>query len=608
MTIQKLCYFIALLAFPVLHAQRDSVTVLREVIITDTQLRELTATQTSISISDSVVLRSPASLTSLLTFNTPIYFKENGYGMVSSPSFRGTTAQQTAVVWNGINVNSQLNGQTDFGATAARGFSDISVRAGGGSVIYGSSAIGGSIHLNNILNFGSGFSNFFLAEYGSFDTFGGLYTLSAGTEKFAATAAISRNSSDNDYPYPGYGVRNANGQFYNTSLNAAFGYRLSRNNFLRLYSYWYSGQRHFSGTLVAPSRNMYEDETARNMLEWLGLYGKVTYKLKLAVLNERYRYFPDFSLENYDFGHVNTYIARYDVKFRFTEKLFVNAIADYTANRGEGSDIAVTTREVLSGSLLLSQEITSRVGYEAGVRKENTSAYKSPLLFSAGVWFKPLSFYRLKINGSRNFRMPTFNDLYWQTGGNPNLKAENSLQAEIGNEFSAKGLTLTLSGYYMDIRDMIRWIPNGSLWSPENIDRVKSYGLEAFGSYDRRMGNNHIVLNATYAYTVSESDGTGLQLMYVPKHKATTSVAYGYKKATLYLRHLFTGEVYTTTDNSAKLKPYNILDAGAEYTFTFFKELRLGMRVQNVLDKPYQNVAQRPIPGRNYTLYLNFKF
>lgn len=608
MTIQKLCYFIALLAFPVLHAQRDSVTVLKEVVITDTQLRELSATQTSISISDSVVLRSPASLTSLLTFNTPIYFKENGYGMVSSPSFRGTTAQQTAVVWNGINVNSQLNGQIDFGATAARGFGDISVRAGGGSVIYGSSAIGGSIHLNNTLSFGSGFRNSFLAEYGSFDTFGGLYTLSAGTERFAATAAISRNSSDNDYPYPGYGVRNTNGQFYNTSLNAAFGYRLSQNNFLRLYSYWYSGQRHFSGTLVAPSRNMYEDDTARNMLEWLGLYRKITSKLKLAILNERYRYFPDFSLNSYDYGHVSTYIARYDVKFRFTEKLFVNAIADYTANRGEGSDIAVTTREVLSGSLLVSHEVTGRVGYEAGVRKENTSAYKSPLLFSAGVWFKPVSFYRLKINGSRNFRMPTFNDLYWQAGGNPNLKAENSLQAEIGNEFSGRGLTLTLSGYYMDIRDMIRWIPNGSLWSPENIDRVKAYGLEAVGSYDRRFGQNHVLLNATYAYTVSERDDTGLQLMYVPKHKATTSVAYGYKKATLYLRHLFTGEVYTTTDNSAKLKPYNILDAGAEYTFTFFKELRLGTRVQNLLDKPYQNVAQRPMPGRNYTLYLNFKF
>ena len=80
-------------------------------------------------------------------------FKENGLGMVSSPSFRGTTAQQTAVIWNGININSQLNGQTDFNTITTRDYTSITVRSGGGSSIYGSSAIGGSIHLNNELTF-----------------------------------------------------------------------------------------------------------------------------------------------------------------------------------------------------------------------------------------------------------------------------------------------------------------------------------------------------------------------------------------------------------------------------------------------------------------------
>ncbi|MBQ0740765.1 Plug domain-containing protein, partial [Aquimarina celericrescens] len=88
--------------------------------------------------------------------------------MVSSPSFRGTTAQQTAVVWNGFNINSQFNGQTDFNTLLVDGFDELSVRPGGGSVIYGTGAIGGSIHLKNELKFNGETNVNLSARAGSF--------------------------------------------------------------------------------------------------------------------------------------------------------------------------------------------------------------------------------------------------------------------------------------------------------------------------------------------------------------------------------------------------------------------------------------------------------
>jgi iron complex outermembrane receptor protein len=33
-----------------------------------------------------------------------------------------------------------------------------------------------------------------------------------------------------------------------------------------------------------------------------------------------------------------------------------------------------------------------------------------------------------------NFRIPSFNDLYWQQGGNPDLRPENAYQYELGQE------------------------------------------------------------------------------------------------------------------------------------------------------------------------------
>src|SRR5690606_6026580 len=109
----------------ILFAQEEPELLEEVLIIADTPLTNFSETQSVIHLSDSVLRKNQASLTSLLNYNSVIYFKENGLGMVSSPSFRGTTASQTAVVWNGININSLSNGQTDFNTINIRGFDHI---------------------------------------------------------------------------------------------------------------------------------------------------------------------------------------------------------------------------------------------------------------------------------------------------------------------------------------------------------------------------------------------------------------------------------------------------------------------------------------------------
>src|SRR5690606_7858279 len=108
---------------------------IQEVVISDNLLKDYSQTQKTEKLNDSIIKRNPGFLTSILNYNSLIYFKENGLGGASSPSFRGTTAQQTAVIWNGINVNSQLLGQTDFNAINVLSFNTISVKSGGGSVL-----------------------------------------------------------------------------------------------------------------------------------------------------------------------------------------------------------------------------------------------------------------------------------------------------------------------------------------------------------------------------------------------------------------------------------------------------------------------------------------
>ena len=268
MTIKKHILFGLLFLCQFAMAQNDSINRLEEVIVSDRQLKGTSNTQSVQRLSDTIIGRNQSSLTSLLNYNTVIFFKENGLGMVSSPSFRGTTAQQTVVVWNGININSQLLGQTDFNTVATRGYNSIDVKAGGGSIMYGSGAIGGTIHLNNDLKFSDTFKSDLQVYYGDFNTLSAVYGITAATEKISVDASFNRNSSDNDFKFVGRNGRNTNGQFYNNALNVAFGYKINGNNSIKLYSEVYDGERHFSITSPNATRTKYQDFNTRNLLTW----------------------------------------------------------------------------------------------------------------------------------------------------------------------------------------------------------------------------------------------------------------------------------------------------------------------------------------------------
>lgn len=620
MTLKKLFAFCLLLLCHIVVAQNDSINKLKEVIVSDANLKKYSASQSVQVLNDSVINKNVSSLTSLLNFNTVIYFKENGLGMTSGPSFRGTTAAQTAVIWNGININSQFLGQTDFNTIGTRDFNSISVKAGGGSVLYGSSAIGGSIHLNNDLRFKNEFSNQVFFSLRSYNTLSANYRINASSEKYSLQVNISRNSSDNDFKYPGTtNERNINGEYYNTSMNTTFGYKIDAKNTIKAYSQFYDAERHFSLIVPTETKTKYNDFNTRNLLEWESVLNRFTSKLKLAYIGESYKYFANIDSELFTYGKVETSIIKYDLAFDVNDKIKLNGIVDYNRNKGYGSSIDQAKREVGSASLLLNHLVTDKWDYNASIRQEVTDNFGNPFLFSFGTRYQFTDFYRLKFNASKNFRMPTYNDLFWEGSGNPDLRPETSYQAEIGNEFFTRNFSVSLTTYYNSIKDLLRWVPtegSGGAWAPENTDKVRAYGAEILLEWKPKIGNNNFTVNGTYAYTVSESkqmikgESVYKQLIYVPYHKLTGSVSYNWKKVSSYFQYLYNGDAYTTPFNNpaTKVKDYNIGNVGVDYDFGKKNSYKLGVQVLNIWNENYQPVSNRQMPGRNFTIYINLNF
>lgn len=610
---QLFLFFIGLMAFAQVFGQRDGVIVLDEVILSDAKLLHFSKGTKVRVVNDSVQEKSGSSLTDLLRYNSNIYFKENGYGMVSSASFRGTNAQQTAVVWNGININSQLTGQTDFNTLIPGNYGDVVVRSGGGSVQYGSGAVGGAILLNDSFRFNDGWKNSLQSSYGSFNTSKLAFNTSLGKEKTSLQIGINHIASDNDYKYLGTDLRNENGAYDQLNINANVGFILSDQQILKVYHNTFNGDRDFSGTLTAPADENYRDLNHRSLIELSSFNERKITRLKVGHLYERYRYFPNNQREEFSFGQANTLLANYDYKYQWN-RISLNGIIDFSSIWAKGTSIENAQRSFVSGTFLFSHELSDKLNYGVNLRQEIVSDYQNPFLFSLNSSYKVAKNYIININGSKNHRVPTFNDLYWSgagASGNLEVLPETSWQVEIGQTIEVKNIALSLNAYSITTDNLIQWRPNTQgVWMAMNVQDVSQYGMELGFDWKRKWGNQELVWESEYAYTKSIDNTTKNQLLYVPEHMLRSNLAYQYKKLVAFYQFLYTGSVYTTTDNSDSLSSYTVGNIGLDYHWPNISGIKfiLGLKVNNLFNKNYQNVAYRPMPNRNFQIQLITKF
>ena len=607
---KKLLLFILLINLTAtMYAQLDSIQHLNEVLLIDSKLEDYSEGFELTQLTDTIIKRDATSLTDVINQNSTIYFKENGYGMVSSPSFRGTNASQTAVIWNGIPINSNLSGQTDFNTIAPSSFSNIIIRSGGGSTQYGSGAVGGSIHLNNTIDFQEKESSELRLSYGSFSTFGGIFKSRYSNDRTYIDLGVDFISSENDYEYLGLDRKNENGMFNKLNVSVNAGLNL-KNSTLSWNTNYFLGNRNFSGTITSPSMDQYKDVTTRNLVTWNTESDKWRNVIKGAHTFERYQYYPNSEDDLFFEGKSNTFLGDYQLEYSISNSIKISSILNYTYIKSEGSNIGDNDRNTLATVLLWKHQINQKLSYGINLRQEFLNDFENPFLASIDVNYEINNWYTLKANASKNYRVPTFNDLYWNVGGNENLNPETSYQAEISNHFKWNKIQLKVNGFYIASKDLIKWQPgDDGLFTPLNISETENYGVELFGDYTKIFKEHHLKVLLNYAFTSAKDLEKNKQLIYVPYHKATGAINYNYRKFTAYFQLLFNGEVFTTTDNKGVLNAYSVSNIGLEYSLNEKSfPIKLGIKLNNIFNTYYESVAYRPMPNRNIQTFINFNF
>lgn len=554
------------------------------------------------------------NLTEFLFNQSGISFKENGFGSVSSPSFRGTTAQQTAVLWNGININSQFLGQSDFNTFRADDYSNIAIKYGSGGIQQSSGSIGGSVHLNSVFAEKEGQFYVMRASIGSFGTFDVHFKNDFKYGKWASQMIIGRKTSENNYKIPQYNFENLNGNYSNQSYNWNIRYQINNKNQLEFFNQFYTDERFFPIYSETQIRTKYQNKNFRNLLFWKNNWRNLESHFRFSRLEEHYSYFDNIKNDQRSSGGN---AVNYDFKMEFFQPIFkglqLHLLEEFqsVSAKGYNTGISSANRKTWVNALLVKSQITPKFYLETGFRKELIEGQQSPFLYSFALDYKPISNYQIQLKASKNYRLPTFNDLYWQPGGNFNLKAENSQQIEINQNFSFKNWRLNLATYAMNIQDLIKWMPtNQSYWSAINFDKVYSYGLESQLIYHKNWDKNH-QLQAQWDqyFTRSQDQKTMLQIAYVPLYKSNLSFNFQYKKWAIWSQTSFQGTTYSTSDQDMErnVGNYFLQNMGINYHFDFQEKYNASFSVNNLFNQVFERASYYPMPLRNYTLSLKIQ-
>jgi len=102
---------------------------------------------------------------------------------------------------------------------------------------------------------------------------------------------------------------------------------------------------------------------------------------------------------------------------------------------------------------------------------------------------------------------------------------------------------------------------------------------------------------------------TGAQLIYIPVHKANSFIYFSRNQNYITYNYSYTSERFTSTEEELslhRLPAYSMHDLSLGRKMNLWK-LKADIRfdIHNLLNKDYQSILWRAMPGRYYT--LNFK-
>jgi iron complex outermembrane receptor protein len=246
-----------------------------------------------------------------------------------------------------------------------------------------------------------------------------------------------------------------------------------------------------------------------------------------------------------------------------------------------------------------------------------------PFVYSFGAAYKFSKWVSTKCSAAKIYRVPTMNDLYWNPGGNPDLKPESGYSTEAGLliYFNLPKQKINFSFeptvFNKNIDNWILWLPGISYWSPQNIMQVWSRGMETRSELRFTAQKFSVKINVMTNYVLSTNEKIKLEndaslhklLIYTPMYSGHAKITLQYKKFSLSYLHKYVGYRYTSADNTEFLTPYNLANVYAAYQLKLKNyDINFFAEANNIFNQQYQVLLNRAMPLVNYQAGFSIQF
>lgn len=547
-------------------------------------------------------------LTDFLSRLPGVNIRANGpQGTTTGITIRGASQNYISVFVDGLEVSdpSQTQVSFDFGALSTADISRIEVLKGAQSALYGSEAVGGVINITTKRARELGTEHSIAAEYGSYNTLRGSYSLAYKGESNELALTFSRVESD------GFSAADEN-----QGNSEADGFSQSR---LTLYTHQdlQGGARigfsafvdrnegdfdEFGGTGGdgTPGDEYYENRShgARGFAEFSA--GGVDHTL-------------DYSL--YDAHRVSVYNgfpaifdgARYKLSYQGATDLGATTRlvfgADHTKEEASDNFGFSADNRVNGVFAELNYAPTDRFDLAATLRHDGHSDFGGYTTGRLAASFRPQDDLIFRAAVGTGFRAPSNYELY-SGFGDTTLTPEESLSAELGVEKRyGDRASVRATAFYLEVQDLIDFdfASTACLFGPGCYAQVpgtsRRSGLELEGTLAL---NDRITLAGSYTYTDSSSNASSAWAA-VPRHDFGLTVA---ARMTEALTGAITAEYLADRQNG--LPDYGVVNATLSYHFDATTEAYV--RIENLFDNEYQSVPGYGTSDRAFYVGLRKSF
>ena len=625
---------------------------------------------------DTTVLHDNISLSmaDILSQHSTLFIKSYGRATEATAEFRGTSPSHTQVIWNGMKINSPMLGTVDFSTIPAYFIDQANLYHGASSINLTGGGLGGAVELQStsptlFVDHDHPLRIQYIQGVGSYNTYDEFLRLCYGGGRWKGSTRVVLSQSDNNFRYTNYDKkvdvrdehgnliksyhpeeRNKSGYFKEVhALQDIFG--TLRNGDKLTTNIWFTHSLRGLPFLSVDYKdgsefsNEQQLNTLRSTLAWNHQREAWNIDLKAGYSYQDVAYDYTTSRQELqtDITHSRSYTHTAFLQGEANVYLLQNLLLTGKAatyyhhvRSHDRSPFHIGTnfnegRPEYNLSLALRWRPWQRFSLSGILREEvhgKDFIAPIPALFAEYVLSRPWNV-MLKTSLALNYRYPSMDDLYFQPGGNPNLRPEKGITYDGGVEFKSPdmhGLSFSgnLSAFDSYITDWILWTPNAKgFWQPSNVKKVHNYGLEARLLAEAQLGKDwKLTGTGNLAWTPSINKGKeinsndasyGKQLCYVPRFQANLAVGVSWRTWALSYKWNHYSERFTTTSNevnyiTGRLLPYYMSDASLEKTFSWKRlDASLKLAVNNILSTEYVTVLSRPMPPRNCELYIKLE-